>query len=340
MQQPILTQIHSLNIRNMPTYICDVAEAGLTNNLKYFTTLIPLDNELFKKWFNVVKNLLMECDKREVVKRYSCISGFFDSRDFDYLGFDINLRKVNDNYFDGICFVNDANKRFIYRYHNITPQHDTLLLTFLKDGIDSSIVCDNHCACQKEKLNKHIRNFAYRIQNNKLEITCLPCAMAVHQEGALETARYIFGRYSFAMQQLNRLVECNQATEKMFKDFNNNFNVWFKANRYFFFFIKYYQKAFRATTSNFEGTDFDNQIDLMLGKVLKREQITPPNNFIDWVEDYKTNYVLKGTNGIKSADLNDFIAGLFAYQSLLLEHLKFNQVAMQLHCPQTLLKQK
>lgn len=114
MQQQIFTQIHSLNIQNMPTYICDVAEAGLTNNLKYFTTLIPLDDELFKKWFNVVKNLLMECDKREVVKRYSYINGFFDSRDCDYLGFDINLRNVNDNYFDGICFVNDANKRFIY----------------------------------------------------------------------------------------------------------------------------------------------------------------------------------------------------------------------------------
>ena len=64
MQQPILAQVHSLNIRNVPTYICDVAEAGLINNLKYFTAWIPLDNELFKKWFNVVKNLVMECDKR------------------------------------------------------------------------------------------------------------------------------------------------------------------------------------------------------------------------------------------------------------------------------------
>lgn len=316
----IFKNISETKIKNRPTFEIDLANRNTIENLKWYDAYIPLDLELFKKWFSITKNLILNLDKTIIYQRHLVYEGFTNSSyisDLDKLTFKLKLDKRlirASKEYDGIAYINGADKRFIYRFNNQTQQSNSLLVDMFHNGINKQFMNDTCPKCHR-RLNQFIRNFAYQIKGNKIIITCLPCALKTND---LNSARLLFGDFSFLMFQLIQLEEINHRLEEKFNE-TNNFDNWFTINRFGINILHRYQLAF---TRNDESA-LDETINHIISEVQQRHIVNlKDNKKIDkWITDYKKQIL----DNISFEDFkSDFVKKMFQYHCFLKKKIGFN----------------
>lgn len=315
----IFKNVSETKIKNRPTFEIDLASRDALK-LEWYDAYIPLDLEMFKKWFSITKNLILNLDKTIIQKRSLVYEGVSDSSyvsELDRLSLKINFDKrliQASNKYDGMVYINGADKRFIYRFDKQTQQADILLVDMFHSGINRQFMNDTCPVCH-HKLNSFIRNFAYQIKDNKMMITHLPCALKTND---LNSARLLFGDFSFFMFQLIQLEKINTQLEERFNT-TDDFNNWFAINRFGIKLLLYCQRTF---ASNAE-TELDKTVNRIILAVQQKKilNLKDDEKINQWTTDYKKQIL----NNISSEDFkNDFCQKMFRYNLFLRKKIGFS----------------
>lgn len=316
----LVKNISETKIKNRPTFEIDLAERNTIENLEWYDTYIPLNLELFKKWFSITKNLILNLDKTIISQRHLVYEGFSNSSyisDLDKLTFklklDRRLIRASEEY-DGMVYINGADKRFIYRFNNQTQQSNSLLIDIFHSGINKQFMNDTCPKCH-HKLNQFTRNFAYRIKDNKMTITCLSCALKTND---LNSARLLFGDFSFLMFQLIQLEKINLQLEEKFNT-TDDFNNWFAINRFGINILHRCQLAFARN----DESVLDETVNHIISEVQQRHIVNlRDNEKIDkWITDYKKQIL----DNISFEDFkSDFVKKMFQYHHFLKKKIEFS----------------
>lgn len=315
----LIKNIASATIQKIPTWRIDLTEK-INENPIWFNSYIPKEIQNFQKWFVIVKNLITNLGKGTIVDKKFIDKGF--SNDSSAVGLDSLIFKFRldrailkaINNYDGVCYVNDADKRFIYRFKNQNTQSEILLGEIISKGIDSNFM-NTRCPICNKKLHKHIRNFAYKLEGNKAVITCLPCAMNTNN---LQTARFIFGNFSFLMFNLGKLQQLNENLTQKFNE-KNNFNKWFALNHLGLNMLLRFSQGMHMMTStadSFDGSDLDFKINKILEQVQEKQIVKFDNDFDDWLINLKKEIMQNGVSN--KEDDYGFIKTLYNYQKIII----------------------
>lgn len=318
MQDVLIKDIANSTIKSIPTWRIDLTEKVNENPIR-FNSHIPKEMQDFQRWFVIVKNLIVN-NAKNIIDKTFVDKGFANDSSIAFLDDLIFKFKLNNsvvkaiNNYDGICYVNDANKRFIYRFKNQNTQSEILLGEIISHGLDSKYMNLKCPSCGK-KLNKHTRNFAYKLEGNKAVITCLPCAMNTND---LQTAKFIFGNFSCLMFSLSKLEQLNEKLAQEFSE-TNNFGKWFILNRFGLNMLLHFSKGMHMmnfTNKSFGGSDLDFEINRILEQVQKKRAVQFDNSLDDWLINFKKESMEKEVSNVE--DNYGFIEALYNYQNVII----------------------
>lgn len=318
MQDILIKDIANSTIKGISTYRVDLTEKVKENPIR-FNSHIPKEMQDFQKWFVTVKNLIVN-NAKNIIDKTFVDKGFANDSSIAFLDDLIFKFKLNNsvvkaiNNYDGICYVNDANKRFIYRFKNQNTQSEILLGEIISHGLDSKYMNLKCPSCGK-KLHKHIRNFAYKLEGNKTVITCLPCAMNTND---LQTAKFIFGNFSFLMFGLSKLEQLNEKLTQKFNE-TNDFNKWFILNRFGLNMLLRFSKGMHMitpTANSFDGSELDFKINQILEQTQEKKIVQFDDSFDDWLINLKKEIMKKEAPDVR--DDYGFIKMLYNYQKVII----------------------